>query len=245
MAAWAQIFSTAATASIRLIISMPTTEGVNILLASGTASGGDAMGDTLISIENVIGSDYDDVIEGDAGANRIEGGRGDDLLTGGGGDDIIIGGRGADTLVGGDGEDVADYTLSLEGVTIDLADALAGGGDALGDSFSGIEIVQGSYHDDIMRGDAGDNRLRGGLGADIIDGRGGFDIADYARSDDAVTVDLSLGQGLAGEAQGDTLISIEMLLGSVFADTFIGSSGSDTFDAGYGQDIFKRRLRLG
>jgi Ca2+-binding RTX toxin-like protein len=127
--------------------------------------------------------------------------------------------------------------LSAEGVTVDLADASAGGGDALGDSFSGVEIVQGSYHDDIIRGNEQDNRLRGGIGSDILDGRGGFDTADYSKSDEAVAIDLSLGRGLEGiDASGDILISIEKLLGSVFADTFIGSSGSDTFDAGYGQD---------
>jgi hypothetical protein len=163
-------------------------------------------------------------------------GRGADLLIGGAGDDTLIGGRGADTLVGGDGVDVADYTLSLEGVTIDMADGTAGSGDAQGDSFSGIEIVQGSYHDDVLRGDAGDNRLRGGRGADLLDGRDGFDIADYRRGEQAVHVDLSLGRGLAGEAEGDTLIGIEMLLGSVHHDTLVGGAGDDVFDGDFGND---------
>ena len=138
--------------------------GVNISLRLGTASGGDAQGDTLISIENVTGTDAPDVIEGDANANILIGGRGDDVLIGGAGDDTLIGGRGADTLIGGDGIDTADYSQSLDGITIDLADGTANTGDAQGDTFSGIEIVQGSYHDDIIRGDAGDNRLRGGRG---------------------------------------------------------------------------------
>lgn len=62
--------------------SSPSTQGVTISLANGTASGGDATGDTLTSIENVIGTDYADTIEGDAGNNRLEGGRGDDILSG-------------------------------------------------------------------------------------------------------------------------------------------------------------------
>ena len=216
--------------------SSPSTVGVTISLASGTAAGGDADGDTLISIENVIGTDYADTIEGDGGDNQLEGGRGDDVIIGGAGNDVLIGGRGADTLIGGAGEDVADYTLSVEGITIDLADSAASSGDAQGDSLSGIEIIQGSYHNDIIRGDAANNRLRGGLGADVIDGRDGFDIADYSQSDASVTVDLGAGLGYTGDASGDTLANIEMLLGSVYADIFRGGAGADWFDGGYGQD---------
>ncbi|HVJ01429.1 MAG TPA: calcium-binding protein, partial [Sphingomonas sp.] len=212
------------------------TEGVTISLAAGTASRGDAAGDTLVSIENVIGSDFADVIEGDAGANRLEGHRGDDLLDGGAGDDVLVGGRGADALVGGDGVDTADYTLSLEGVTVDMANGAAGSGDAEGDTFSSIEIVHGSYHDDVLRGDGGDNILRGGLGADVLDGRGGVDTADYSTSETAVTVDLSLGQGLAGDAAGDTLVSIEKVIGSNAIDTLIGGTGDDWFDGGFAND---------
>jgi len=210
--------------------------GVVISLANGTAQGGDAEGDVLTGIENLIGTDAADVLEGDDDANRLFGGRGDDVLRGGAGDDILSGGRGADQLIGGDGFDIADYTLSAEAVTIDLADAQAGGGDAAGDTFSGIEVVQGSYHDDIIRGDAQDNRIRGGRGADLIDGRDGFDTADYSASDDAVTVDLGSGLGSAGEAAGDRLISIEKLIGSLWNDTLSGGAADDTFQGLRGND---------
>ncbi|CAK0769527.1 serralysin [uncultured Gammaproteobacteria bacterium] len=210
--------------------------GVTVSLADGTAVGGDADGDILTGIENLTGTDLADRLTGDAGANVLSGGRGDDVLDGGTGDDTLIGGRGADTLIGGAGIDVADYSLSVEGVTIDLADGLAGSGDAEGDAFSGIEIIQGSYHDDVIRGDAGDNRLRGGLGADVIDGRDGFDIADYSTADAAVTVDLGLGRGLAGEAAGDALITIEQVTGSVYGDLLTGGTGADWFDGGHGND---------
>ena len=119
--------------------------GVAISLAAGTAHGGEAEGDVLTNIENLTGTDADDVLEGDAFANILSGGRGNDILIGGAGDDTLIGGGGADTLIGGDGVDIADYTLSAEGVIVDMANGAAGGGDALGDAFSGIEIVQGSY----------------------------------------------------------------------------------------------------
>ena len=210
---------------------------VDISLANGTASGGDAEGDTLTDIENLIGTDFADTLEGNAEDNTLSGGRGDDTLIGGAGDDLLIGGRGGDALVGGEGVDIADYALSNDGVTIDMVDGAAGSGDAEGDTFSGIEIVQGSYQDDIIRGDNEDNILRGRLGADVLDGRGGFDTADYSGADEAVTVDLSLGQGLAGEALGDQLISIEMLRGTNYADTFVGSAAADVFDGGLGDDL--------
>lgn len=45
--------------------------------------------DTLISVENVIGSNFDDLIVGDSGANVIQGGGGADLLFGGEGGDVF------------------------------------------------------------------------------------------------------------------------------------------------------------
>ncbi len=210
--------------------------GITVSLASGRASGGDAEGDVLVGIENLGGTDAADLLEGDAGDNVLSGGRGDDTLLGGAGDDTLIGGRGADRLEGGAGLDIADYALSAEGVVVDMENGAAGGGDAEGDTFSGIEIVQGSYHDDTIRGDAGDNRLRGGRGADLLDGRGGFDTADYSRADEGVSVDLAAGRGTGGEAAGDRLVSIEGLLGSLHADRLAGSGADERFAGGRGAD---------
>lgn len=55
---------------------------------------GRAAGDTLLGIENVIGSDRNDTLRGDDGDNILQGGRGNDLLAGRGGNDILIGGDG-------------------------------------------------------------------------------------------------------------------------------------------------------
>ncbi|MCC7276184.1 MAG: tandem-95 repeat protein, partial [Alphaproteobacteria bacterium] len=214
-------------------------DAVRVSLAAGSAAGSWAAGDTLSGIENLAGSAFADSLEGDAGANLLSGDRGADTLVGGAGDDELSGGRGADLLSGGDGIDTADYTLSTTGIAIDIAAGTAGGGDAEGDTLSGIEIIQASDHDDSLAGDDADNRLRGSRGADTIDGRGGFDAADYARAEEAVVVDLALGEGLAGEALGDRLASIEMLVGSVFADTLIGAAGSEVFDGGFGDDLLR------
>lgn len=210
---------------------------VQVSLAGGTASGGDAGGDQLTSIENLTGSDFDDVLIGDSGNNVLFGRRGSDLLVGGDGDDTLIGGQGADTMQGGAGFDIVDYTGSATGVVVDLANGLAGSGDAQGDTFADIEVIQGSHHADQLLGDAGANRFRGGDGADLIDGRGGTDIADYSTSDGAVVINLATGQGSGADAAGDQLLSIEHVIGSGHADQLTGSAGADTFDGGYGNDV--------
>ena len=56
--------------------------------------------DTLISIENIIGSDFGDQLTGSNGNNQVEGGAGDDRVHGGfGGRNILYGGAGDDTLI--------------------------------------------------------------------------------------------------------------------------------------------------
>lgn len=212
---------------------------VEIDLAAGTATGGDAAGDMLIAIENLTGSDFDDHLTGDGGANLLSGGRGADTLEGGEGDDTLIGGRDGDSIVGGAGVDTASYRLSATGVAVDMENGAAGGGDAQGDSFDGIEIVEGSFHDDILRGDAGDNILRGGLGADALDGRDGVDTADYTGASGGVTVNLDTGMGAGFEAEGDTLANIENLIGSVHNDHLIGDALGNRFEGAYGNDTME------
>lgn len=79
--------------------------GVLVDLSKGTASNGYGGVDRLTGIENVLGSAYDDILSGDAGANRLQGGAGNDLLSGGGGYDryVTARGKGHDTVVNGIG----------------------------------------------------------------------------------------------------------------------------------------------
>mgnify|MGYP001193231778 CR=1 FL=1 len=69
---------------------------------------------TLVSIENVIGSKGDDTIDGNTAANTIRAGHGADAVNGGGGRDVIIGGANRDTLTGGGGKDRFDYNAENE-----------------------------------------------------------------------------------------------------------------------------------
>ena len=146
--------------------------GVNVNLAAGTAAsigGGDAAfigNDLLFSIENVMGSNFADVLAGDGGDNQIDGGGGNDSLSGGGGDDVLIGGAGSDAMTGGAGGDtflgtgaglngdtIADLQLAdrihftdanLAGFTFNLTGntlTYTGGSMTLQGSFTGYQLV--------------------------------------------------------------------------------------------------------
>ena len=167
---------------------------VNVDLSKGTASGDGT--DTLISIEDVIGSDGADVIVGSTAGNELTGGLGNDKLYGGGGsdilyagtgddvvdagdgDDILIGGdgKGNDKYIGGKGTDTVKYTSATAAITVDLVKGTAtstAGKDAakIGtDTLSGIENVIAGNFNDIVKGSTGANVLTGGLGSDSLYG---------------------------------------------------------------------------
>lgn len=68
---------------------------------SGLGFGGDARGDRLINVENIIGSDFSDILFGNREQNILEGGAGNDYLIGSGGRDQFIfkQGFGKDTVL--------------------------------------------------------------------------------------------------------------------------------------------------
>ena len=79
-------------------------------------TGGDAAGDALFFIENLIGSDFSDSLTGNASANNLTGGAGNDTLTGLAAKDTLTGGAGADwfwykaTTEGGD--TITDFSVA-------------------------------------------------------------------------------------------------------------------------------------
>ncbi len=111
---------------------------VTVNLASGIALDGFGGTDSLMSIENILGSDFGDTLIGNGFGNMLAGGQGDDRLEGRGGDDVLSGGTGHDTLIGGAGEDI------LQGEEGD--DHLAGG--------DGSDVLVGGAGQDFLRGDA-------------------------------------------------------------------------------------------
>lgn len=138
---------------------------VRVNLAVGTGTAGDAQGDTLTGIENLTGSSFGDLLEGDDGVN---------ILRGGGGDDVFRSGGGADVLNGGSGTDTANYAVSTA-VFVSLFENIGSGGDAEGDTFISIENLHGSGENDTLIGDNGPNSINGNGGDDTIVGAGGAD----------------------------------------------------------------------
>jgi len=174
-------------------------EGVSVRLdkPSGDAQEDDFStgygNDTLIDIEDVVGSKYDDIIYGSNGTNYIQGM---------GGDDKIIGGRGYDFIDGGDGSDWISYYTpdypdrvdnpyymeDIQGITVtmgtDFVMLKETSSDRLIDLIKEVEQVSGTRGNDFIWGDnsdetfwghEGNDNLRGWNGADNLYGGSGDD----------------------------------------------------------------------
>jgi Ca2+-binding RTX toxin-like protein len=180
-------------------------EGVTVrLLDPANNQGLAAIGDVFVSIENLVGTTFADILGGDNGANALSGDAGADQLFGEAGDDLLEGGAGADALNGGDGLDTIAYSSSSAPVTVSLSTSAAAGGDAAGDTFTSVENITGSAFNDTLVGNDGANSLVGGAGADTLIGGGGID-------------------SLSGGDGDDTLA------GGFGVDTVSGGNGADTF----------------
>ena len=210
-----------------------------------TLDGGDG-NDTL------LGEADNDLLRGDGGADSLAGGTGDDTLQGGDGNDTLAGGdgndsldggSGADSLEGGSGIDTVSYAGSGGGVAVDLGTGGASGGDAEGDSLSGVEVVIGSDHDDTLVGGTGAETLEGGAGADVLLGAAGNDSLSGGTGDDYIEGgagdDTVLGGDgndlLYGDDLGDN--GRDLVIGGAGDDTLIGNAESDTLLGGDGNDL--------
>ena len=209
--------------------------GVRVDLGMRFANDGFGSHDTLLQIENVCGSQFDDILIGSNGRNVIKG------L---GGRDIIEGLGGADVIDGGDGIDRVDYEVQVSkaGVSVDLAAGVAMDGFGAQDELRNLEDILGSHHADTLRGDNSTNVIEGLKGDDLIDGREGFDTADYFFSPGGVTVDLADGRATNdGYGSVDTLSGIEGLRGSSFDDGLSGDARDNVFDGLAGNDVIDGR----
>lgn len=151
---------------------------VQVDLAAGTSSE-----DALTGIENVDGSDLDDLITGGPLDNRFQGNDGNDVIAGGPGSDHVDGGAGQDSLDGGDGVDLLSFLASPRGVAADLEAGTSDGESS--ETFSTFENLQGSAYDDELAGDAGPNQLFGSSGSNSVLGRDGDDELHSASTGDA------------------------------------------------------------
>jgi Ca2+-binding RTX toxin-like protein len=170
----------------------------------------------------IVGTTGNDEITGTASTDVIKGAAGNDTIYGGGGQDLICGGGGVDEIYGQGGSDK---------VTGD----------------TGLDRVFGGAGDDLVRGGSHSDVLGGGIGNDELDGQNNpnadppppgqwtGDTAWYVDSAGPITANLSTG---TATGQGnDTLINLEDIQGSMYADTLTGNAGLyNIIDGGGGDD---------
>lgn len=189
--------------------------------------------------------------------SRVIATNGNDILWGGGNalgfdghpEEFFQGNFGFDTINGLGGFDMVIYGNALStggrGVNVDLGAGIAfdgsntlGGGNAgnVFDTLINIEGVAGSNGNDTLIGSDINNYFQGGAGNDTIDGGEGLDNASYQNSTGPVNANLATGIAVEQNFNGsvvasgtDTLINIEELRGTDFADTLIGGSSTSTY----------------
>jgi len=212
--------------------------------------------DSLLSIEILVGSNFNDLLAGSNNADTLSGGADNDGLYAAGGNDRLVGGTGNDTLDGGPGFDVVSYSAATAGVTAELWRSYAlndgqGGQDALWNIESLVgsnqaDLLAGSGQNESLSGGAGndglyaaggDDSLAGGTGRDTLDGGPGFDLADYSAATSGVTAELWRSFALNdGQGNQDALWNIEALLGSTSNDLLAGSANNESLSGGAGND---------
>ena len=176
----------------------------------GELSTGQAVGDSLSNVENLLGSAFGDALVGSNGDNVLSGLGGHDNLYGLEGNDLLLGEAGNDALYGQAGDDT-----------------LRGG--------VGNDMLDGGTGDDTLQGGAGDDTLQGGLGSDHLAGEDGRDTVSYAGAAGGVTARLDGGDNV-GQAAGDSITNVENLTGSYSRDALVGSSGDNVLSGLGGQD---------
>ncbi|MFC2966560.1 hypothetical protein [Acidimangrovimonas pyrenivorans] len=142
--------------------------GVTVAMLAPNINTGEATGDTLVKVENIRGTDFDDDLRGDSVRNVLMGLAGNDKLVGNDGNDLLQGNAGADALYGGK-----------------HADRLEGG--------LGADHLYGNLGADVLVGGAGNDVMDGGLGIDTFvffagTGNGADTIENFVAVDDTIRI---------------------------------------------------------
>jgi len=210
--------------------------GVDVNLRTNVAFDGFGGMDTLIGIEAVTGSPFNDVLVGShtTFSESFRGGAGDDVIDGGGGNDL------------------AEYADATGPVTITLGfgntSATVSGDASVGfDTLLDVERFQGTMFADIFNAGGftgGFNSFEGRGGDDQITGNWATRI-EYTGATSGVVVDLDLGQATGDASVGtDTFTGVTQVRGSAHADSFYGALffSDESFDGRGGDDYMDGRL---
>jgi Ca2+-binding RTX toxin-like protein len=106
------------------------------------------------------------------------------------------------------------------------------------DGDGGVDVLSGRDGNDVLYGGSGDDRLNGGQGNDSLQGGSGSDWAYYnTEVTSGVTIDLQQELQISGGAGIDSLVSIENILGSSYADAISGNDSANEISTGGGDDF--------
>lgn len=141
---------------------------VSLSIVGPQNTGGSGV-DTLISIENITGSKFNDTLQGDSGKNKLDGGLGIDFVS---------------------------YSSATGSVTIDLQGGFATGAagsdtlvsieNAIGSSF--FDTIYGSNINNVIASGDGNDKIFASLGSDVIDGGFGSDSVNYSSLIGSITL---------------------------------------------------------
>ncbi len=152
--------------------------------------------------------------------------------------------------------DDGDDTLVIQSDVFIQAVIDAGAGNDVMSGGAGDDTILGQAGNDVLTGGAGsdnlyggndNDQLDGGAGGDTLDGGAGFDTVDYSMANQGTNVGVTVtvtpngeSSGSGGDADGDRLISIESVIGTVNNDDIRTAYGITTgvyFEGGEGNDI--------
>src|SRR3990167_4335057 len=164
--------------------------------------------------EECLEMNFDNVIFGTVGNDRIRGTSAPELIFGLEGNDRIDGGGGDDCIVGGEGNDRVRDSSGR--------DIVVGG--------EGNDDIDAGSDDDLVMGGQGNDKLVGGSGNDQVFGDGGEDKIEGGSGNDE----------LHGGDQNDTLgggSGQDQLFGEGGNDNLKGGSDNDSLDGGLGSNV--------
>jgi Ca2+-binding RTX toxin-like protein len=177
-------------------------KGVGSDTQTAIANGGDATGDTLVGIEGLIGSRFNDTLTGNSLNNVLAGGLGDDILDGRGGIDTVDYSRDHffDSVGAGNTADRVDVRLGINGASgigaefrLNLpdnfftrisTDTLVSIENVTGTA--GSDTIVGNEQDNVLDGRGGNDLVDGGFGNDTLIGGSGINTASFVSHDAGV-----------------------------------------------------------
>jgi serralysin len=189
--------------------------------------------DKFASIENLLGGQANDRLEGNAAANLLDGLRGADRLIGQGGNDIYVIDNRSDwiTETANDGIDSVKSLVSLSYLLADRGQAAYIGAHVENISLTGTASisVKANNRDNAIKGNSGNNRIESTGGNDNINGGAGNDRLDGGSGNDRLTGGAGLDSFVFTSLQRDTISDFvtadDRILLSAQAFAGLGSTG--------------------